>query len=123
MRLFKSHISWILVLTFLFDSCTTTPEFPEIEIVNIPIPTKESGQSRVISSKDGKAFLSWIEYGLEDIFTFQYAQLVNNNWSEPITIATGDDWFINWADFPSLIVRQDGSMAAHWLQMRGGRYL
>jgi hypothetical protein len=30
-------------------------------------------------------------------------------------IAQGEDWFVNWADFPSLAVNEN-SMAAHWLR-------
>ena len=31
-----------------------------------------------------------------------------------IEAASGDDWFVNWADFPSVIALPDGSLAAHW---------
>lgn len=33
-------------------------------------------------------------------------------------IAQGNDWFVNWADFPSLVVSSQapGHLAAHWLQ-------
>lgn len=41
-------------------------------------------------------------------------------WSPPTTIATGADFFVNWADFPSLAALPDGSLAAHWL-VRTGR--
>jgi hypothetical protein len=41
------------------------------------------------------------------------------SWSAPITIATGDDFFVNWADFPSLAALPDGSLAAHWLVRTG----
>jgi len=37
----------------------------------------------------------------------------------PRTIATGEDWFVNWADFPSLAIFPDSSMAAHWLARSG----
>jgi hypothetical protein len=47
------------------------------------------------------------------------ARLVGSTWSEPRTIATGDDFFVNWADFPSVIEMPDGSLAAHWLQREG----
>jgi hypothetical protein len=40
-------------------------------------------------------------------------------WSAPTTIATGDDFFANWADFPSLAALPDGSLAAHWLVRTG----
>jgi hypothetical protein len=40
-------------------------------------------------------------------------------WSEVRTVATGDDWFVNWADFPSVVPAPDGQLGAHWLQRSG----
>lgn len=38
-------------------------------------------------------------------------------------IARGCDWFVNWADIPSLVVTDNGDWLAHWLQRRdGGTY-
>jgi hypothetical protein len=31
-------------------------------------------------------------------------------------VARGCDWFINWADFPSIVVADNGDWIAHWLQ-------
>jgi hypothetical protein len=42
-----------------------------------------------------------------------------NGWSESRTIAEGENWFVNWADFPSVIALRDGSLAAHWLVKSG----
>jgi hypothetical protein len=38
-------------------------------------------------------------------------------------IASGAGWFVNWADFPSLAVLDNGDWLAHWLERSGeGRY-
>jgi hypothetical protein len=47
------------------------------------------------------------------------SDLRGSSWSEPRTIAHGGDFFVNWADFPSIIELPDGSLAAHWLQREG----
>ena len=39
----------------------------------------------------------------------------------PQRIATGNDWFVNWADFPSLCALSDGTLVAHWLQKSSAR--
>src|SRR5206468_6980155 len=36
--------------------------------------------------------------------------------SEARTVASGDDWFVNSADVPSVLRLDDGTLAAHWLQ-------
>ena len=47
-----------------------------------------------------------------------FANLVSNEWSAPQIIAQGNNWFVNWADFPSLVTYNNDSnqLAAHWLQ-------
>ena len=41
-------------------------------------------------------------------------------WSRPATVAEGDAFFVNWADFPSVQPFRGGLLVAHWLQ-RGGQ--
>lgn len=40
-------------------------------------------------------------------------------WSAPVTIASGADFFANWADFPGVAVGPKGGLAAHWLARNG----
>jgi Neuraminidase (sialidase) len=42
-----------------------------------------------------------------------------SGWAEARTVAQGENWFVNWADFPSVIALRDGSLAAHWLVKSG----
>jgi hypothetical protein len=42
-----------------------------------------------------------------------------NGWNEARTVAEGENWFVNWADFPSVIALKDNSLAAHWLVKSG----
>ncbi len=41
-------------------------------------------------------------------------------WKPPRKVASGTDWFINWADFPSVVPASSGVWAAHWLQQKPG---
>ena len=45
----------------------------------------------------------------------------NQRWSAPITVAEGANFLANWADFPSVFVTSDGTIAAHWLERGTGR--
>lgn len=78
-----------------------------------------SGQPNLTVSRDGKVYLSWIERLGEGKFSFRFAVKENDGWSSPRVIAEGANWFVNWADFPSMIVLPDGSLAAHWLVKSG----
>ncbi|HQR33784.1 MAG TPA: sialidase family protein [Blastocatellia bacterium] len=78
-----------------------------------------SGQPNLTVSRDGKVYLSWIERLGEGKFSLRFAVKEGDGWSAPRVIAEGSNWFVNWADFPSMIVLPDGSLAAHWLVKSG----
>ena len=78
-----------------------------------------SGQPNLTVSRDGKVYLSWIERLGEGKFSLRFAVKEGDKWSAPRAIAEGSNWFVNWADFPSMIVLPDGSLAAHWLVKSG----
>ena len=86
------------------------------QVREIPSPAgANSGQPNLTVSRDGKIYLSWIERLPEGRFSLCFAELTGNSWSTPRVIAEGANWFVNWADFPSMVVLPDGTLAAHWL--------
>ncbi|HUP45731.1 MAG TPA: sialidase family protein [Thermoanaerobaculia bacterium] len=64
--------------------------------------------------------LSWLEpvEGTER-HALRFARLRNGEWSSPITVAERDDFFVNWADFPSIVEDEKGVLFVHWLQKSG----
>jgi hypothetical protein len=74
-----------------------------------------SGQPNLTVSPDGRVYLSWIERLGEGRFSLRFATLEKDGWSAPRVIAEGSNWFVNWADFPSMAALPGGSLAAHWL--------
>ena len=46
------------------------------------------------------------------------AQLQGDAWVAAGEIAAGDDWFVNWADFPSVVALNDDRFVAHWLELK-----
>jgi len=74
----------------------------------------KSNVPNLVTAPDGALYLTWIDQMANDIHRLRMARWVDEGWSEPTTIAKGSDWFVNWADFPSLVVHDD-YMAAHWL--------
>lgn len=77
-----------------------------------------SGEPNLSTGGDGRVYLSWIEPDA-DGHALRFAVRSGEGWSEPRTVARGEDWFVNWADFPSLIELPDGTLAAHWLAKSG----
>ena len=73
-----------------------------------------SGQPQ-LSTLGDRVVLSWVER-TGDRATLRFAERTDSGWTEARTVASGADWFVNWADVPSVIPLQHESMAAHWLQ-------
>jgi hypothetical protein len=77
---------------------------------------------RLSSDPSGRLWLSWVE-PIPTGHALRFASLGEGGWSPAQTAAQGDGWFVNWADFPSVVHLGEGRMAAHWLRkLEGGPY-
>ena len=88
-----------------------------VEALDNPAPPGSTTPNLTADSA-GRVYLSWVAREA-DVDRMQYAVLVGATWSEPVTIAAGDDWFVNWADVSSLAVDEGGPLAAHFLRRNG----
>jgi hypothetical protein len=71
-------------------------------------------------SPDGRVILSWLDASAPPRAVLNYAELDGETWSTARTVASGNSFFVNWADVPS--VRRIGkTLAAHWLEKNGAR--
>ena len=73
-----------------------------------------SAQPHLAVGEDGAVALSWLE-PLEDAHALRFSTVTEDGWSAPRTVASGSDWVVNWADFPSVTPIGGDSLAAHWL--------
>jgi hypothetical protein len=79
-----------------------------------------SGEPNLALAPDGRALLSWLEPAGEAGQRLRFAaRSPGGAWSAAETIAQGRDWFVNWADFPSVAALPDGTLFAHWLARSG----
>ena len=82
----------------------------------LPSPAdSSSAEPYLFSDKNGVVYLSWIEKrDAENLLRFSI--LNNNTWSKPLTISSGNNWFVNWADYPQLASDGAKNMIAHFLE-------
>lgn len=61
-------------------------------------------------------WLSWQQTDRADVSSLHIAKFDRNaqTWGTPRVVATGKDWFINWADFPALAIEPNGRLTAVW---------
>ena len=89
---------------------------PAVETVISPAGPN-SGQPQLSASPRG-LILSWLERDGQRA-TLRFAERTSIGWSAPRIVASGDDWFVNWADVPSVVRLANGTLVGHWLQKSG----
>ncbi|MBS9523026.1 exo-alpha-sialidase [Litoribacter alkaliphilus] len=76
------------------------------------------GQPYLYSNQADVVMMSFIKTEGDQHSLF-YTYLQNNEWSEPQKIATGSDWFVNWADYPQISSFKENSLISFFLQKSG----
>ncbi|NIR52589.1 exo-alpha-sialidase, partial [candidate division KSB1 bacterium] len=114
--LFVFHVLFALSLGCQQEDVAETSY---LDIEGIPSPAGPmSGQPNLFAAEDDEIYLSWIESN-EEQHALRFATWETGHWTEPQTIAEGNNWFVNWADFPSMVATSNGRLAAHWLAKSG----
>ena len=108
------------VLTASTVGESSEPKSPNLAVLLVPAGPGSSSPNLAVGP-DGSVVLSWLEADGAG-HALKYATLDGNGWANAQTIAKGDNWFVNWADFPSVVPISETLWAAHWLvsQPAGG---
>lgn len=90
----------------------------QIQMIDNPAG-KGSRLPRLTTMPDGSVLLSWVET-VNDVkqneqHMLKYALRREGRWIRTGTVAKGENWFINWADFPSIVAIDADFWIAHWL--------
>ncbi len=88
----------------------TTHDAPVFANANTP---------NLVVAADGAVHVSFTERADSATHALRFATLQGGTWTEPRDIARGRPFFVNWADFPSLVALDNGDLAAHWLEREG----
>jgi hypothetical protein len=106
----------LFLLVFLINfGCSSAPE-PLQPAAAIPSPAGQgSGQPNLTAGPDGRVYLSWLETLDSGEPELRIAvREAGGTWNTAGAVAKGLDWFVNYADFPSVVALADGALAAHW---------
>lgn len=103
------------VTTLLFAAYANST----VTIHNIATPTGENSSfSRVFTDNNDNVYLSWVKQNPQNnTTTLLFSQFNDHTQSfqTPVKVASGNNWFNNWADFPSVIIK-DNDITGHFLQ-------
>ena len=109
-----------LSLLGIITSCTdnknenrdTTPA--EVKLISSPA-SDSCAEPYLFTDNNGTIYLSWIEKkGKES--SLKFSAFSNGQWSAPVIIASGNNWFVNWADYPVVATDGNKNFLAHFLE-------
>jgi hypothetical protein len=73
-----------------------------------------SSEPQIVDSGRGR-ILSWVERA-GAMSHLKFSERTASGWSPAVTAASGNDWFLSYADVPSVMRLSDGTLVAQWLQ-------
>jgi hypothetical protein len=86
-----------------------------LAVTPLPAPVAAgSAEPRLTVGESGQLVMSWLEPDGAD-HVFKYSVLGANAWGAPATVARGSDWFVSYADLPSVQPITSTRWIAHWL--------
>ena len=101
-------------------ACAVAVPAAPSSIAEIGAPTAPgAGEPFLSAARDG-LLMSWLEPAASaKEFALRFSLFRGGQWSESRTIVQRGDFFVNWADFPSIVEDTNGVLFAHWLQKSG----
>ena len=111
-----------LLVTLGLPACRETgqPDPWLGEVTAVRNPAGAGGRYPHLAGSDHGPVMSWLQAQPQGRFALQHARWRDGTWGPAGTVTSGADWFINWADFPSVVPIDATTWAAHWLQQKPG---
>lgn len=81
----------------------------------VPFPDESETALPHLFSNEETTLLSWVKILNDSTSQFNYSYLTEGKWEQPGKIIAGRNWFVNWADFPSISVN-NGNLLTHFLK-------
>lgn len=104
----------------MLTSCISGENRKNVEsttgILEMESPTDSvSAEPYLFTDKNSAVYLSWVTKEAQKS-TLNYSVLKDGRWNKHSVIASGNNWFVNWADYPVLASDGNGKMVAHFLE-------
>ena len=71
-----------------------------------------------LTETDRGLAIVWYEPIVEG-HALKWSEFNGRSWSKPVIVTTGEEHFINWADFPSIFYNGKNHLVVHWLEKNG----
>src|SRR5262245_43043478 len=111
----RSFVSAALMLAVACSKAAPPIATTTLRVEPLTLGAVEPSLAPQLTVTGNRALVSWIEtQGRTSVLKF--AERTEGGWSEPRQAASGDNWFANWADVPSVFRSDGGALVAQWLE-------
>jgi len=86
-----------------------------LKIQPLELASQRGSNGVQLSASKRGVLASWIETE-NDEPTLKFAERTAAGWTQPMKVASGEDWFITEADTPSVLRLSNGALVADWMQ-------
>jgi hypothetical protein len=93
----------------------TDPAEWTVAVQRLESPAGANSSEPQMAVSDRGVLLSWIERG-GTTTSLKFAERTASGWTTPVTAASGPDWFLSYADVPSVQRLASGTLVAQWLE-------
>ena len=107
-----------IIFFFLAISCTSK----DVVVKEIRFLHENSNAQPSLVSGEGSLSLSWISSKEGEKSTLNFSQFKEGKWINTQTMATGSDWFVNWADFPAHAINENLILSSYLKKSDSGTY-
>lgn len=91
-----------------------TPTAWTVRVEPVNAPAGGNSSLPQLTSSDRGVIVSWIEQSGQSTSTLKFAERTSSGWTAPTTVASGNSWFLSYADPPTVLRRPEGTLVANW---------
>jgi hypothetical protein len=115
----KNPLFCFFILTVILPGCSNSDIISTFEN-----PAPPNSEFPHLYSTGDAVYMSWLSHHPDEkSYSLNFARYSGSDWNQTVQIAEDSTWFVNWADFPSVIANENSPIAAHWLdKIPGGTY-
>ncbi len=96
-------------------SCQVKDKVEVLNLVEMNPPVDTLSMQPYLFANGSELLMSWTEQKNDSVFALYVSKLTDGKWSARSEIKKGKNWFVNWADFPS-ITGFDDKLLSYYLK-------
>ena len=104
-----------LALAMILLSCQQQTSDGRLSGVELSPPLFGDAMQPCLFAAENELYMSWTEVDEQGISSLLMSSFSDGAWGERIELAKGKDWFVNWADFPS-VSKNGKAFVSHFLK-------